>query len=119
MTTLLAFYVGAGVLLSAISVPLMLRKIGPNPVYGFRVKQTLENPVVWYEVNAYAARRLLVDGLLIALAAVVLYAVPGIGIDRYALSVTAIAFLALGLTMIASVRYLHRFHESDSSSPCP
>ena len=34
MVPLLVMYVATGLLLSALSVPLILRKIGPNPVYG-------------------------------------------------------------------------------------
>ena len=44
MTILLIFYVGAGLLLRVLSVPLLLGKVGPNPWYGFRVRRTLENP---------------------------------------------------------------------------
>jgi uncharacterized membrane protein len=108
MTPLLVMYVGAGLLLCALAVPLILRKIGPNSVYGFRVKQTLEDPQVWYEVNAFAGKGMLVDGLITVVSALVLAAVPGITIDRYALSVTALFSLALGITLAASFRHLRR-----------
>jgi len=100
--------VGSGLLLSALSVPLILKKIGPNPVCGFRVKQTLDDPQVWYEVNAFAGKGMLCDGLITVLAALVLAAVPGISVDRYALSVTALFFLALGITLVTSFRHLRR-----------
>ena len=108
MTPLLVMYVGAGLLLSALSIPLILRKIGPNPVYGFRVKQTLNDPRVWYEVNAFAGKGMLCDGLITVLAALVLSTVPGISVDRYALSVTALFFLAMGITLFVSFRHLRR-----------
>jgi SdpI/YfhL protein family len=69
MTTLMILFTSSGLLLAAISVPLILGKIGPNPLYGFRVKKTLEDPAVWYPVNAYAAKRLLVVGLGISVSA--------------------------------------------------
>jgi|SRR5579872_2734244 len=62
MTTLLILFTSSGLLLAALSVPLILHKIGRNPWYGFRVKKTLEDPAVWYPVNAYAAKRLFVAG---------------------------------------------------------
>ena len=108
MTLLLVMYVTMGLLLSAISVPLILRKVGPNPLYGFRVKQTLENSEVWYAVNAFAGRGLFVDGLVVVIAALGMAAIPGISVDRYALSVTFLFFLALGITLVSSVRYLKR-----------
>ena len=63
MTILVSFSVAAGLLLSGLSLPLIWRKVGPNPWYGFRVRQTLEDPAVWYPVNAFAARGLLCVGL--------------------------------------------------------
>jgi SdpI/YfhL protein family len=70
METLLILFVGGGLLLAALSAPLILRKIGPNPLYGFRVKRTLEDPTVWYPVNACAAKRLLVVGLVLSVSAI-------------------------------------------------
>ena len=46
-TTLLMMHVGSGLVLTALSFPLIRGKIGPNPWYGFRVRQTLENPAIW------------------------------------------------------------------------
>ena len=81
---------------------------GTNPVYGFRVKQTLDEPEVWYEVNAFAGKGMLCDGLITVIAALVLAAVPGISVDRYAMSVATLVFLALGITVFASFRHLRR-----------
>ena len=38
MATLMVLFTASGLLLAALRVPLILRKIGPNPLYGFRVK---------------------------------------------------------------------------------
>jgi uncharacterized membrane protein len=108
MTPLLVMFVASGFVVSAISIPLIMRKIGPNPVYGFRVKQTLEDPWLWYEANAFAGKGMLIDGMVIVIAAIVLVEVPGISVDRYALSVAAICFLALGFTLFSSFRFLFR-----------
>lgn len=34
-----------------ISLPLVLRAVPPNRLYGFRTRKTLTNPDVWYEAN--------------------------------------------------------------------
>lgn len=39
-----------------IALPLWLRKIGPNPVYGFRTRRSLSREDVWYEANAVFGR---------------------------------------------------------------
>lgn len=46
-----------GPLLLVLSMPLMLRWVPRNPLYGFRVPATLRDDDVWYEVNASAGRQ--------------------------------------------------------------
>jgi hypothetical protein len=106
MALLLTFYVAAGLLLAGLSIPLIRRKVGPNPWYGFRVRRTLEDPAVWYPANAFAGKGLLGVGLGTATAAVVLYFVPGISVDWYAGIVTAVALGSLAVTVVLSFRYL-------------
>ena len=60
-----------------ISIPLVLRKIGPNVVYGYRSRATLSDPALWYEANALFGRRLIAASLVSALAALFL-ARPGL-----------------------------------------
>ena len=59
-----------------ISIPLVLRKIGPNVVYGYRTRATLSDPALWYEANALFGRRLIAASLVSAPAALFL-ARPG------------------------------------------
>lgn len=55
-----------------ISIPLALRKIGPNVVYGYRTRATLSDPALWYEANALFGRRLIAACTVSALAALFL-----------------------------------------------
>jgi hypothetical protein len=41
------------VLLVIISVPLILRVVPPNGMYGFRTASTRSNPAIWYPANAF------------------------------------------------------------------
>jgi uncharacterized membrane protein len=109
MATLLILFVSTGLLLAALSVPLILRKIGPNPLYGFRVKRTLEDPAVWYPVNAYAAKRLLVVGLVISVSAILLYFVPGVEVLVYALAIAGIGLAGLSVAVVQSFLFLRSF----------
>ena len=106
MEILLLVFVCSGLLLAAISIPLILGKIGPNPWYGFRVERTLSDPVVWYAVNAYSAKWLLAVGIVNIVSAVVLYFVPEIDVAVYASACGAIAVVGLGVGLIQSVRFL-------------
>jgi hypothetical protein len=71
-TFVIALCFAAGFFLIALAVPLWLRRIPPNSLYGVRFRRTLADPKVWYDVNARAGRNLVVIGagyvLLLALA---------------------------------------------------
>ena len=105
MLLLLLVNIIAGLLLAIVSIPLILRKIGPNPWYGFRVKKTLEDPAIWYPVNAYAGKRLLVVGLITCLSAVLLFFVPDLDLNTYALACAGVSLGGLFVTLIQSFFY--------------
>lgn len=111
MVILLALYSFSGLLLAGLSVPLILHKIPPNGLYGFRVPSTLENPQLWYKVNAYAGRRFVLVGLGTAIGASILYFTTQPDVEKYALSCLGV-FLALFLWgIITSILYLRSTKE--------
>jgi len=56
-----------------IAIPLMLRKVPRNIIYGYRTRATLSDDFVWYAANAYFGRALLVASIVSALTIYVLY----------------------------------------------
>jgi hypothetical protein len=54
-----------GVLLSVISIPLILRKVPMNHLYGVRIPKAFISPGNWYEINAYGGKLLLGFGLFL------------------------------------------------------
>jgi hypothetical protein len=111
MVALLALYSFSGLLLAGLSVPLILHKIPPNGLYGFRVPSTLENPRLWYKVNAYSGRRFLVVGLGTAIGSIILFFTTQPDVEEYALSCLGV-FLALFLWgIITSILYLRATKE--------
>jgi len=107
MPTLVIIYVAGGLLLTAFSIPLVLGKIPPNGLYGFRVKKTLENPDAWYPANRYTGKWLLATGLLTAITAIGMYFIPGLSVDAYALGFLAIFGVAFATSIVMSVRYIN------------
>jgi uncharacterized membrane protein len=106
MTTILILYLVSGVLLIALAIPLLYDKIPPNSLYGFRVSQTLTDPKVWYAVNRHAARWLIFAGVSIVAAAILLYLVPGISVDAYALGCLAVFMVTFTVGLVKSFHYL-------------
>jgi hypothetical protein len=109
MTTLLIMYVVFGILLVALSIPLIRRKIPPNGLYGFRIPKTLNHPDLWYEANYRIGWWLLVSGAAIVLAGVGLSFVPGISVDAYALSVLAVLVLVLTPGVIRVSLFIRKY----------
>ena len=62
MRTLLGWYGEAGILLAALSIPLILGRVPPNHWYGFRTSKTLRSAKLWRAANHYAGWCLLATG---------------------------------------------------------
>ncbi len=107
MALMAGMFVVSGLILCIISLPMIMKKIKPNGLYGFRVKKTLENPDIWYAVNCYSGKWLLVTGSVTILAAIGLACLPSLSIDAYALGVLVIFTIAFAISIVASVRYMN------------
>ena len=105
---MLLMQVASSLLLIGLSIPLIRRKVAPNAWYGFRVRQTLDDPTVWYEANAYLGRCLLWAGIAILFGSVVLFEDPGLDDPTYATCCAGIALGALGVAVFRSFRFLGR-----------
>jgi UPF0716 family protein affecting phage T7 exclusion len=116
MTTLLILYLFFGALLVVLSIPLLLEKIKPNGWYGFRVPTTLENPEIWYAVNRHSAKRILISGVAVILAAILLYLIPGITLDQYAMGVLIVLVVVFGTGMIQSVRFMKNLARNSAAN---
>ena len=60
-------HTGFGVLLAAVALPLVLRRVPMNHFYGVRVAAAFNSDALWYDINAYGGRLLFVYGVLVAL----------------------------------------------------
>lgn len=52
-----------GVVLVALGIPLVLRKVAPNGTYGFRTIKTMSDSRIWYEANAYSGKAIVWAGV--------------------------------------------------------
>lgn len=65
-------------LFAILAIPLILRKVPRNIVYGFRTCATLSDDFVWYETNAYFGRGLVVSSIVSAAVVFRLFEVPAV-----------------------------------------
>ena len=95
-------------ILVAVAVPLALRMVPRNGVYGFRTRATMSNSDLWFSGNAYFGRCLIVTttcGWLLAVAAYVFRPLPA-----EAVVPASVLFMVLpGLvSTLVTLRYVRR-----------
>jgi len=101
------YFVGLSLLIIVLSIPLALKLIKPNHIYGFRVKQTLSNESTWYQVNSYSGRYSVITGMISLICAIVLrYLI--ISLVVYEVVCTVVLVGGLLLTLLMSIRLLKR-----------
>ena len=64
--------ISVGALEIIMGIPLLLEKIKPNWLYGFRIPKTLSNEKIWYECNKYMGRDFIVAGTIVVLVSIAL-----------------------------------------------
>ena len=105
MEQILYMYLGMGLVLLLLSIPLLQGKIKRNYWYGFRLPSVFRSEEVWLEVNRYGAKGLLVTAVVFLIAAVGLYFWPGITLDVYALLCALIFAVSITITINRTMRY--------------
>lgn len=104
MGSLYLLWVVTGLILIAVSIPLVLKKIPPNQWYGFRVPKTFSSDHIWYEANRIAGIDLCLAGGVVVGASIVLnFMAPIIG---QGLSVTVMLFVLIGSLLAAVIHSL-------------
>jgi hypothetical protein len=88
MLLLTLLFVGMGILLIALAIPLIQGRVKPNWYYGFRTPRTVNNPDLWYPANAYAGKLLVGFGIVVIATSVVFALIPGINEDSYSIGIT-------------------------------
>jgi hypothetical protein len=96
----------ASLLVVALCIPLILRKVRRNPWYGLRTSRTMNGtPEEWYAANRVAGRVMLACGLASAAADVVLAFLP---IPRQTMYLIATTIL-MAAVLLPLVTYRKRF----------
>jgi uncharacterized membrane protein len=89
-----------------LSIPMALGKVKPNRIYGVRLRLTLNDPDMWYKVNSYVGKLLLLCGVVILAATLILYPILGSSIDGYSSAVLAVMLVCAVVSTIISFRYV-------------
>jgi len=89
-----------GMLEIVMGVPLLLQKIKPNLLFGFRLPKTLSSEEVWYKSNVYVGRDFIIAGIVVVTGSLILLAFIS---ELTILMLTWIAVILLTVPMIAVI----------------
>lgn len=81
-----------------VSIPLVLGKVPPNKLYGFRTRKTLGNRDIWYQANYTGGQNMIIATLI----ALIGFVVAGMTFDRAVAAIIDLTLVAAA-AMIASM----------------
>jgi uncharacterized membrane protein len=89
-----------------IAIPLILKKVPRNVVYGFRTRATLENDFVWYEANAYFGKLFLISSLVSSLLMVFLYLSDIFPMENFIKASIAVLVVPSIIPVVMTLRFI-------------
>lgn len=100
LLVVLAAFGFSGLLMIALGVPLVRRRVGPNALYGVRFRDTLADERVWYDVNEAGGRDLVRLGAIQLAGGLPLAFVPEAWLGPAVLALAAVVTVyALGMSV--------------------
>jgi uncharacterized membrane protein len=95
-----------GLLMVVLAIPMIIQKVPPNSWYGVRIKETIDNPDIWYPTNTHIGYLLLIYGILVIIMSLLLPFIPGMNPDLYALMMVALLLVGIVIILIRGKRYV-------------
>ena len=89
----------SGPSLFVLAIPLWMRRVPPNALYGVRTRATMADETLWYDVNAACGRDLAIAGALVSIGTWVIDA-------RSAGWVPELRNLAIAALLVASLAWV-------------
>jgi uncharacterized membrane protein len=96
-------FVGIGLLLLVLGVPLAQRRVRPNSWYGLRLPATFADETVWYDANAVAGRDMIALGAAFTSFTLVIALLPGVTDVTYPITC---GLVLVGATAVLTVRWI-------------
>jgi uncharacterized membrane protein len=62
---LIIVFIIVGMVEIILGLPLLFNKIKPNWLYGFRLPSTVSNEKIWYKVNHFFGRDMIISGIIV------------------------------------------------------
>jgi uncharacterized membrane protein len=112
-------FVGIGLLILLLGVPLAQRRVRPNPWYGLRLRATFADERVWYDANAATGRDMIVLGAVFTSLALLIALLPGVTDVTYAVTCGAALVGASVVLTVRGIRLANRLHRERGANRLP
>lgn len=103
-----AMFLGTGLLLFFLSLPLAFRMVPMNRWYGFRVRPAFESDQRWYEINAYGGLQMAIWSWLIIAAGITGFFLPESYRDTYSAAAVGVLLVACLVPIVLVIRWIRR-----------
>jgi uncharacterized membrane protein len=100
--SLIIFFI-SGIIISALAIPLIRRKIKINSWYGIRIPQTMENEKIWYAVNEIMGKYIFAWGIIISILS--LYFSLNPTDPKFLMTYILLTILILGTVLLVILSY--------------
>ena len=100
-------------LFAILAIPLILRKVPRNVVYGFRTRATLEDDFIWFEANAHFGRGLLLSSIFSAVAMVLLYFSDLMSLEIFIKASLVVLVVPPIVPVLLTLRYIKSIKQSN------
>lgn len=92
-------FVLIGLFFVILSIPLILEKIPPNGLYGFRTEKTRSDPKIWYKANKDLGNKLVFVGIITIICNVILFLISG-SLDIASITIIGLITIVLPLLIV-------------------
>ena len=86
---------GCGLVISGLAIPLILRRVPPNGIYGIRTKASFASESDWYRINWVGGRYLAVSGFMIVIVGAIGFFLPLSMFGAYSIGAATVTLLAV------------------------
>jgi hypothetical protein len=100
---------GSAALFAVLAIPLMLRMVPRNVVYGYRTRATLTDDALWYAANAHFGRGLLIASIISIVALWILYATQMLSPQTFLGTSVAALVAPPAIAGLATARFVHQW----------
>ncbi len=93
-----------GLLVTVVSIPLILRKIKMNGVYGFRISKAFESDENWYAINEFGGKALAFWGIAVTVVGIACFSVA----PATAFTVSKVSFVSVAIPIVITLFFAKR-----------